>query len=211
MEGKFFVNPGSATGAMTTGWWPEEEDPTPSFVLMDVRLRAPPLQAATRQADASITGPGRRSGALRVPIAQGRQRKRKCRSGEGLVPEKWRWPGVKMIGNRSSQSPGENNDTNFCDAHLRTSPHACAGLTRREADKACPLVSYFFRNEAYSLLTARLKLLEHLYPAISLTQTTQATVFLRRSGEVRCCQPLVKTWRLCPMEFDAALVDIRPG
>jgi vacuolar protein sorting-associated protein 29 len=38
MEGKFFVNPGSATGAMTTGWWTEEEDPTPSFVLMDVSL-----------------------------------------------------------------------------------------------------------------------------------------------------------------------------
>jgi vacuolar protein sorting-associated protein 29 len=36
MEGKFFVNPGSATGAMTTGWWTDEEDPTPSFVLMDV-------------------------------------------------------------------------------------------------------------------------------------------------------------------------------
>ncbi|KAK7720155.1 Vacuolar protein sorting-associated protein 29 [Botryosphaeria dothidea] len=35
MEGKFFVNPGSATGAMTTNWWSEEEDPTPSFVLMD--------------------------------------------------------------------------------------------------------------------------------------------------------------------------------
>lgn len=38
MEGKFFVNPGSATGAMTTGWWPEEDEPTPSFVLMDVRV-----------------------------------------------------------------------------------------------------------------------------------------------------------------------------
>lgn len=38
MEGKFFVNPGSATGAMTTGWWTDEdgEEPTPSFVLMDV-------------------------------------------------------------------------------------------------------------------------------------------------------------------------------
>jgi vacuolar protein sorting-associated protein 29 len=43
MEGKFFVNPGSATGAMSTGWWTEEEDPTPSFVLMDVRL--PNLEA----------------------------------------------------------------------------------------------------------------------------------------------------------------------
>jgi vacuolar protein sorting-associated protein 29 len=38
LEGKFFVNPGSATGAMTTGWWPDDEDPTPSFVLMDVRI-----------------------------------------------------------------------------------------------------------------------------------------------------------------------------
>jgi vacuolar protein sorting-associated protein 29 len=38
MEGKFFINPGSATGAMTTSWWPETEDPTPSFVLMDVSL-----------------------------------------------------------------------------------------------------------------------------------------------------------------------------
>ncbi|KAF1814500.1 retrograde transporter [Eremomyces bilateralis CBS 781.70] len=37
LEGKFFVNPGSATGAMTTGWWAEKEDPTPSFVLMDVQ------------------------------------------------------------------------------------------------------------------------------------------------------------------------------
>ncbi|KAL1393296.1 vacuolar protein sorting-associated protein-like protein 29 [Phyllosticta capitalensis] len=37
MEGKFFVNPGSATGAMTTGWWPEEDEPTPSFVLMDIQ------------------------------------------------------------------------------------------------------------------------------------------------------------------------------
>jgi predicted phosphodiesterase len=39
MEGKFFVNPGSATGAMATGWWPEAEEPTPSFVLMDVSTR----------------------------------------------------------------------------------------------------------------------------------------------------------------------------
>jgi vacuolar protein sorting-associated protein 29 len=38
MEGKFFVNPGSATGAMTTSWWTEDEDPTPSFVLMDVSV-----------------------------------------------------------------------------------------------------------------------------------------------------------------------------
>jgi vacuolar protein sorting-associated protein 29 len=38
MEGKFFVNPGSATGALGTGWWSDGEEPTPSFVLMDVSL-----------------------------------------------------------------------------------------------------------------------------------------------------------------------------
>ncbi|MCJ1412294.1 Vacuolar protein sorting-associated protein 29 [Ptychographa xylographoides] len=37
VEGKFFVNPGSATGAMGTGWWGEGEDPVPSFCLMDVQ------------------------------------------------------------------------------------------------------------------------------------------------------------------------------
>lgn len=36
MEGKFFVSPGSATGAFGTGWWPDGEEPVPSFVLMDV-------------------------------------------------------------------------------------------------------------------------------------------------------------------------------
>ncbi|KAI9850028.1 MAG: Vacuolar protein sorting-associated protein 29 [Thelocarpon superellum] len=37
IEGKFFINPGSATGAMSTGWWAEGEEPTPSFCLMDVQ------------------------------------------------------------------------------------------------------------------------------------------------------------------------------
>lgn len=36
MEGRFFVNPGSATGALSTGWWADGEEPVPSFVLMDV-------------------------------------------------------------------------------------------------------------------------------------------------------------------------------
>lgn len=51
LEGKFFVNPGSGTGALSTGWgWGagsggegekggqamEPEEPTPSFCLMDV-------------------------------------------------------------------------------------------------------------------------------------------------------------------------------
>jgi vacuolar protein sorting-associated protein 29 len=35
-ENKFFVNPGSATGAMTTGWLGEGEEMVPSFCLMDV-------------------------------------------------------------------------------------------------------------------------------------------------------------------------------
>ena len=36
LEGKFFVNPGSATGAFSTGWQADGEEPTPSFCLMDV-------------------------------------------------------------------------------------------------------------------------------------------------------------------------------
>ncbi|KAG9243827.1 vacuolar protein sorting-associated protein [Calycina marina] len=36
-ENKFFVNPGSATGAITTGWVGEEEEMVPSFCLMDVQ------------------------------------------------------------------------------------------------------------------------------------------------------------------------------
>lgn len=40
MEGKFFVNPGSGTGAYSTGWGWEKDDesPTPSFCLMDVSV-----------------------------------------------------------------------------------------------------------------------------------------------------------------------------
>lgn len=35
---KFFVNPGSATGAFLNGWAVDkQEDPTPSFCLMDVQ------------------------------------------------------------------------------------------------------------------------------------------------------------------------------
>ncbi|KAM7220467.1 putative vacuolar protein sorting-associated protein [Rhypophila decipiens] len=34
---KFFVNPGSATGAFTTSWGLEEEEVVPSFCLMDVQ------------------------------------------------------------------------------------------------------------------------------------------------------------------------------
>ena len=36
LEGRFFINPGSATGAWSGGWWADGETPLPSFVLMDV-------------------------------------------------------------------------------------------------------------------------------------------------------------------------------
>lgn len=65
LEGKFFVNPGSATGAMTTGWWPEKEEPTPSFVLMDVSLRVERTESPSVN---FAIGSGRRVGSLRVPI-----------------------------------------------------------------------------------------------------------------------------------------------
>ena len=39
LEGKFFVNPGSASGAFSTGWGADGEEPTPSFCLMDVSIR----------------------------------------------------------------------------------------------------------------------------------------------------------------------------
>jgi vacuolar protein sorting-associated protein 29 len=37
LEGKFFVNPGSATGAFSTSWLAITEEPIPSFCLMDVQ------------------------------------------------------------------------------------------------------------------------------------------------------------------------------
>jgi hypothetical protein len=94
MEGKFFVNPGSATGAMTTGWWTEEEEPTPSFVLMDVSFsRCSCEDGCTSDATAANSGLGARRcpRAVRVPAAEGRKRDRICGSGKGLIPEEWRW------------------------------------------------------------------------------------------------------------------------
>jgi len=37
LEGKFFVNPGSATGAFSTSWLAIDEEPIPSFCLMDIQ------------------------------------------------------------------------------------------------------------------------------------------------------------------------------
>jgi len=45
---KFFVNPGSATGAFTTSQT-DDEEPTPSFCLMDVRLPPPFLDGVGKE------------------------------------------------------------------------------------------------------------------------------------------------------------------
>lgn len=37
LEGKFFVNPGSATGAFSTSWSAIDEEPMPSFCLLDIQ------------------------------------------------------------------------------------------------------------------------------------------------------------------------------
>lgn len=40
LEGKFFINPGSATGAFYAGWEDAEDEgqePTPSFCLLDIQ------------------------------------------------------------------------------------------------------------------------------------------------------------------------------
>jgi vacuolar protein sorting-associated protein 29 len=42
---KFFVNPGSATGAIPNSWGAMGEEPTPSFCLMDVSV--PPIRVPT--------------------------------------------------------------------------------------------------------------------------------------------------------------------
>lgn len=67
---KFFVNPGSATGAFMEGFSQEAEDPTPSFCLMDV-CSFPSL------VDNVVTDPtlGSRhlTHPIRLPITKGRQ------------------------------------------------------------------------------------------------------------------------------------------
>ena len=70
LEGKFFVNPGSATGAMTTSWWSDAEDPTPSFVLMDVRshFKSRSLHHFTLT---GIIGPRRCTCFIRIPATKG--------------------------------------------------------------------------------------------------------------------------------------------
>ena len=91
MEGKFFVNPGSATGAMTTGWWPDAEEPTPSFVLMDVSLIMTTFPSWRLKTYALLSGPRRCSSTLCIPITQGGERRRERGGREGLFSKKWWW------------------------------------------------------------------------------------------------------------------------
>jgi vacuolar protein sorting-associated protein 29 len=65
LEGKFFVNPGSATGAFSTSWQAIDEEPIPSFCLMDVSVKQ--LAPAWYFLAKVILDPRRRAGALCLP------------------------------------------------------------------------------------------------------------------------------------------------
>ena len=77
---KFFVNPGSATGAFTTGSAGEDEEMVPSFCLMDVSRGRPampsPLPPNPAMADPLGTGPGNLPHAVRLPAEERRERGR---------------------------------------------------------------------------------------------------------------------------------------
>ncbi len=85
LEGKFFVNPGSATGAFSTGWFPDGEEPIPSFCLMDVSKA---ISAPDHSLLKLATGPRRRSGIICISIENRREWCRKCRRRESLISEK---------------------------------------------------------------------------------------------------------------------------
>jgi putative phosphoesterase len=74
---KFFVNPGSATGAYTTGWAKEGEEMVPSFCLMDVSVQLPGRLENWLIMMAMLTGaPGPRylTHAIRLPTEERCQR-----------------------------------------------------------------------------------------------------------------------------------------
>lgn len=87
MEGKFFVSPGSATGAMGTGWWPDGEEPVPSFVLMDVSIGSS-LRDEVVMVLIDCAGTRRCGGILRIPAQDRRERRRNSRSRKGILPER---------------------------------------------------------------------------------------------------------------------------
>ena len=74
LEGKFFVNPGSATGAFSTQWQVEGEEPVPSFCLMDVSGSSRRGSGIGRANNLNETGSRRCARTLRLPDADGRER-----------------------------------------------------------------------------------------------------------------------------------------
>lgn len=112
---KFFVNPGSATGAFSTGWGTaegEEGEVVPSFCLMDVSevfavlpeslfrpcMSPDPLLTATNHA-----GPRYITYSLRLPATKGRKRRRERRGRESHVYETGRTHRDGMITGEQQQ------------------------------------------------------------------------------------------------------------
>ena len=90
LEGKLFVNPGTATGAISSGWWAEEDEPVASFCLMDVSFgRGRPGRIGIRANEWNFgdKGPGPSTGSLRLPAANRREWRGVGDCGEGDVQE----------------------------------------------------------------------------------------------------------------------------
>lgn len=104
MEGKFFINPGSATGAISTAYWAEKEEPTPSFCLMDVRQ--PPSNLVKFLTE--CTDSRRCARPLCVPAKDGSQRRRNCYSRESFFSQ-GRWTGTIIASTRLFQFFVYNN------------------------------------------------------------------------------------------------------
>lgn len=87
LEGRFFVNPGSATGAMSTSLSGNSDAPqlasVPSFCLMDVS------DANLKVVAANIEGTRGLIGVVRVSAQEGRSRERECQCGKDPISQKW--------------------------------------------------------------------------------------------------------------------------
>lgn len=88
LEGKFFVNPGSATGAVAMGWgWEGGVGGVPSFCLMDVRCRELRFWRRGLLTLRFHIGAGGCFGAVCVSIEDGCEWCRECWCGESVVSE----------------------------------------------------------------------------------------------------------------------------
>lgn len=72
LEGRFFINPGSATGAISGGWMSLEEPIIPSFCLMDVSSYRDSVIRVVTESPGS--GPRKCSSTLRLPVTHRRKR-----------------------------------------------------------------------------------------------------------------------------------------